>query len=294
MKIISYLQQIPKPIIFGIGIIQLLLIGTIDYLVINHISLAIFYLLPIIFTTWFWHEIAGMVISFLSAVAWLNAYYAEEVCLTLNPSIPYWNAAVRFSFFIIITHLLAAQKRAYDREKDFARSDSLTGVANRRFFFEMLEDEIKRNHRYKSPLTLAYLDVDDFKTVNDRYGHNKGDQLLCLIGTVLTRETRDTDIVARMGGDEFALLLTETDYESAEKALVRIVSKLIEAVQIQSFPVGFSVGAVTLVEFVQLANTVHLAQSILKQADTLMYAVKETGKNRIKHELFGENELDVV
>ncbi|MEC4985635.1 MAG: GGDEF domain-containing protein [Oscillatoria sp. PMC 1068.18] len=290
MKIIPYLQKSPKPLIFSLGIIQLLLIGMIDYLVVNHVSLAIFYLLPIIFTTWFWNQSAGMVMSFLSAIAWLNAYYAEEFCLTLNPSIPYWNAFVRLGFFIIITYLLAKQKRAYNREKNFARSDSLTGTANRRFLFEMFEDEIKRNYRYRNPLTLAYLDVNNFKKVNDRYGHNKGDQLLCLIGTVLIRETRDTDVVARMGGDEFALLLTETNYESGKKALSRILSKLIEAVQIQSFSVGFSLGAVTLATPPESTDVAHLAQEILKQADMLMYAAKESGKNQIEHELFGESE----
>ncbi|HTC77354.1 MAG TPA: diguanylate cyclase, partial [Terriglobales bacterium] len=119
-----------------------------------------------------------------------------------------------------ITELVRAQQAvraseeqlaaALAAEKELSRSDPLTGLPNRRAFYEVALAEADRARRYRHPLSLAYLDVDNFKQVNDDYGHDAGDELLVRVAEVLRRNLRNNDIVARLGGDEFAMLLPET------------------------------------------------------------------------------------
>ncbi|WP_051036080.1 GGDEF domain-containing protein [Stanieria cyanosphaera] len=121
--------------------------------------------------------------------------------------LPYWNASVRLGFFLITASLLAALKQAYEEQQKLARTDFLTELINRNFFLELLQLESLRSLRYQRPFTLAYLDIDDFKLINDRYGHHHGDKLLKIITQTIKKEIRATDIFARLVGDEFALLL---------------------------------------------------------------------------------------
>ena len=139
--------------------------------------------------------------------------------------------------------------------------------------------ETKRALRYQRCLTLVYFDVDNFKLVNDRFGHVQGDTLLSLIAETVKLSIRETDIFARLGGDEFGLLLPETDYQPAALVLQRIQQNLAPAVENHSFDVSFSIGAVT---FLQLPVSIDL---MLEKVDHLMYQVKQTGKNGLQHQL---------
>jgi diguanylate cyclase (GGDEF)-like protein len=129
--------------------------------------------------------------------------------------------------------------------------------------------------------------VDNFKTVNDTFGHSRGDQLLCLITETMNQHIRQIDAVARLGGDEFALLFPETDYYAAEIVLKRLQKQLLavicspalEVFAIESLPISFSIGAVT---FSSVPDSI---DQILDKVDNLMYDVKLNGKNGIKHQL---------
>lgn len=283
VELIRYWEKQPKLLLIGVGILLVLLIGIIDYLTGIYISLSIFYLIPIVFITWFVSRWSGLFISLLSTVVWFIA----DTALKNFPYalIPYWNAAVRFSFFVIIAYLLSALKIAYEREKRLARTDMLTGAINRHYFMELLQAEINRNRRYGHPLTVAYIDVDNFKMVNDSFGHSTGDKLLHLIANTIKRQIRTTDVIARLGGDEFALLLLESSYESARIVLHRVHKQLMQTTQTQSWPVSFSIGAVT---FIRVPDSVDV-NTVVEQADELMYAVKHSGKNRLEHALFDES-----
>jgi diguanylate cyclase (GGDEF)-like protein len=113
-----------------------------------------------------------------------------------------------------------------------ARTDPLTGLANRRAFDERLDEEIRRSNRYEHPFTLFMMDLDGFKRINDTYGHPEGDKTLSLLGEALMKEVRDTDFIARFGGDEFVLILPETEKGVAKK----IAGKLIKMVSKYPFP----------------------------------------------------------
>ncbi|MGV2828910.1 GGDEF domain-containing protein [Myxosarcina sp. GI1(2024)] len=191
------------------------------------------------------------------------------------------NTIVRLVFFLTITYLIAALKASYQREKNLAQTDGLTGIINRRYFLNLLRQELNLALRYEKIFTLAYLDLDNFKMVNDRFGHDRGDELLRLVARTTLQTIRQTDIFARLGGDEFALLLPETEFKDAQIALQRLQTKLLAAMERHSFPITFSIGAVT---FLKPTNSV---DEIIQKADALMYRVKKSGKDNLKHELYG-------
>lgn len=169
--------------------------------------------------------------------------------------------------------------QALDREQTISRTDYLTGIANRRVFYEQAEMEIHKSRRYGHVFTALLIDVDNFKDVNDTQGHDKGDVLLCEIAKLIKQNTRVTDIVARIGGDEFAILLTETGNESLEIIVPRLQAKLLDVMARNAWPVTFSIGVAT---YKAVPSSV---DAIMRKADDLMYAVKRSGKNSIKYEV---------
>jgi diguanylate cyclase (GGDEF)-like protein len=140
--------------------------------------------------------------------------------------------------------------------------------------------ELERSRRTARPLTVAYLDIDDFKRVNDAQGHARGDALLVTLASTLRGTTRSLDVVARLGGDEFGLLLVDTDGPTADLLLQRLRATLALAVAQYGWDVTFSLGAVT---FLDPARSV---DEMMGRADQLMYDAKRAGKNAVR--------LDVV
>src|SRR6266481_356271 len=171
--------------------------------------------------------------------------------------------------------LLKSQENAVEAERKLARIESLTGLANRRAFYEGAELERKRSLRRSRPLSIAYLDLDNFKQINDRNGHEVGDELLACVGSIMRANLRAEDLVARLGGDEFAVLLPESDYQAASIAVAKLHRILTAEVQKRCWPVGVSLGMVT---FQSIPENV---EDMVHAADELMYTVKRDGKNRI-------------
>ena len=182
----------------------------------------------------------------------------------------------------IVTLLLSASKKALEREEKLARIDFLTGVANARSFFELANLEINRARRYRHSFTIAYIDIDKFKAVNDDYGHLAGDSLLRLVGDALRESLRSTDIVARLGGDEFAILLPEIDPEQSQVAISKVRDKLSSVIRSNNWKVTFSAGVITFLKSPESVD------EMLKKADNLMYSAKKSGRNRVKYEVFVE------
>jgi diguanylate cyclase (GGDEF)-like protein len=210
------------------------------------------------------------------AIVWLSADVATRIPGS-HQLIPVWNSLIRLAFFVIITLLLSALKKAIRRESALARIDHLTGAANSRCFYELAQQEIDRCQRYKRPFTLAYIDVDNFKTVNDKLGHLAGDEVLRSVAAQLTAQLRKTDVVARMGGDEFTVLFPETDQDAARFALAKVQDRLIAEMRSRHWPVTFSIGVLTCTVAPATAN------ELVKLADNLMYEAKRDGKNRARY-----------
>lgn len=257
------------------GWVFVLGIGAIDLLIGRELSLALFYLIPIVMVTWFLGRNYGLVISVLSAITWCVADGLAGQTYS-HPAIRFWNAAMRLGFFVSVTWLLPALK-ALDREKELARVDYLTGAANRRFLFEVVQHEVDRSHRYEHPLAIAYLDLDDFKTVNDQWGHRVGDTILCAVVTRARAYLRKTDTIARVGGDEFILLFPETDHAAAQRLIPRIHKALGDEMHRNHWPVTFSIGVLTCR---QASPT---AEDLIRRVDEVMYSVKKNGKNGVAY-----------
>ncbi len=168
---------------------------------------------------------------------------------------------------------------ALEAEKSMSRIDFLTNIPNRRTFYEAVESEAHRSRRYRRPMTLAYIDIDNFKSVNDICGHAAGDDLLKLVATTIQSAIRRTDTVARLGGDEFVLLLPETSSEAAAIVVAKLQPLLQEEARRHSWPVSFSVGVVTFMT--PLESVDHM----IKRADELMYEVKRSGKSAVVCEI---------
>lgn len=268
------LKYYPKTI----GILAVLGIGWLDYLIVVDISLSILYLLPISLTSWYGKKWFAVFLIFVSTVAWFVAEFRAKSNLSLL--ILLWNTAVRLIVFFTVAYLLSSLKIAYEKERNLAQTDGLTEIANRRFFLELLQLEYQRSLRYDRCLTLVYFDLDNFKKINDCFGHDAGDKLLRLVAQTIQKQTRQTDTIARLGGDEFALLLPETNYEAGKILLYRLQQKLMTAIEAYSPPVSFSIGAVT---FLSLPDS---SEQMLDEADNLMYRVKKKGKNSIEHQVF--------
>ena len=277
-KTIEYLRKQSKRSLVLLCLSLVVLIGLCDYLVGPEIGFSLFYLVPICLSTWFAGMFAGVILSVASALVWFADRWLEgEETFQHLPSV--WNAVVQLGFFLVIVYL----QRALQQEQVRARRDPLTGVGNRRFFFELAESELHRAKRYPHPLTVAYMDLDNFKAVNDHFGHEVGDTLLCMITKIINQNIRSTDTVARLGGDEFALLLPETDGASASRVIDKLHAHLSAVMQENGWPVTFSIGVVT---FLMQPETV---DDMIKLVDDIMYSAKDSGKNQVKYELFEES-----
>lgn len=269
----------PKPRVgttaaLTLSLMLALTVGALDYITGWQVSFSIFYLAPILFATWYCSTSAGVVLSILSTMLWLVSDLLTAVEYD-HPVIPYWNAAVRFAFFFLVSFVLGKLKGKLALEKEMARTDNLTGAYNSRAFYELAETEMKRARRYGRPFTMAYIDLDNFKLVNDSKGHAEGDQVLSVVARILRDNIRETDVVARLGGDEFAAMFIETDEVQTGVIVEKLRSKLDQVMTDGGWPITFSIGAITYHRI--LPSSV---QEMITAADRLMYQAKERGKNQ--------------
>ncbi|MCX5905969.1 MAG: diguanylate cyclase, partial [Deltaproteobacteria bacterium] len=242
------------------------------------IAFSIFYLLPVMLCAWFVDRRWAIFTSLASAVVW---FIADVSCREsdLLSWVLYWNALVRFGFFVTTAHIVSSLKQSLISETNLARTDYLTGVTNLRYFYELAETELKRARRFNHPLTLAYLDIDNFKLVNDRLGHAAGNELLQRVAGTIRSHIRTIDILARVGGDEFVILFPQTGAGTAQSAIQRIQAKLGNLPQAYPWPITFSIGVFTCL------TASDSVDAMVSQADRLMYAVKLAGKNSAKFEV---------
>jgi diguanylate cyclase (GGDEF)-like protein/PAS domain S-box-containing protein len=182
----------------------------------------------------------------------------------------------RIALFNDISHKKASDELIWQH----ANIDSLTGVTNRRMFQDRLEQEIKKAHRTELPLTLLFLDIDSFKEVNDSLGHAMGDLLLKEAAKRLTSCVRESDTVARFGGDEFTILLSELhDTDSVGRVIQNILQVLSEP-----FELGNEVAYVSAsIGVTCYPNDGEDTETLLKNADQAMYAAKDAGRNRFSY-----------
>lgn len=272
----AWLARLPRPAIWAAGGVLLALLTALHVATGPEVSFSIFYLLPVILVTWYTGAPAGLLSALAAAVLWTAAdrlagerYSADWIM--------YWNSTVRLGFFAIIATLIARLHDALARERRAASTDRLTGIGNRRAFYAATARELARAARNARPVSVAYVDLDNFKAVNDGAGHAAGDRVLRAVAEVLQTHLRGTDFVARLGGDEFAILLPETDHAAAPNAIEKLRAQLDAEMRAGGWPVTASVGVITWL------GAEGSVDELVGAADRLMYDVKRTGKNGMRH-----------
>lgn len=275
-KIHDHLKYDSQGVPIAWGCFLFIAIGFIDYQIDPDISLSIFYLFPIALLTWFVTKGAIFWAWGLSAIAEICTAQPMKLLETSSVAV-YWNAGGRLIFYLIVSCLLYKLRITLEREKELARLDEKTGVANKRLFLELAKLEVKKANRYRHPLTVVYLDIDDFRHINESLGYSVGDQVLQTAAETLKNTLRETDLIARIGGDKFIILLAGNGYESAQTVIHRVQKELVETMQKNNWSVTFSIGAVTFI------NPPNSAEDMVHKADRLMYLVKANGKNQLTH-----------
>ena len=237
------------------------------------------YAVPILVTAWFCSKGKGLVVAAMSAICWLlanslaNPAGASEIILS-------WNALSRFGLFSMLAYTVSLQialKKALENEKQNARTDRLTNLFNKWAFMEQCEHELARANRYRHAVSLAFIDIDNFKSINDSQGHAQGDRLLMEIGVILRETVRKEDVVGRIGGDEFAICFPETGSQTIRTVIEKLIKDVSSISTRWHHQVTVSIGVVSYDEGADSFD------SIIKKADSLMFTAKQNGKNNAEY-----------
>jgi diguanylate cyclase (GGDEF)-like protein len=224
-------------------------------------------LLPVMLIAWVAGRNAGVGMALLACAAWVIGDIASAKHAWTS-WVPWTNGAIRLVTYSLVAILAAKVHDQFVIEHERAARDELTGLANRRHFIEAANIEIQRSRRYAHPLAVVCLDLDHFKQLNDNHGHALGDEALRATATALHGMARSSDLVARMGGDEFVILLPEVDRSAATEVAQRLSAAVNAA--LARFPgVSASVGAAW---FGDRALTL---AAMLGAADAAMYRAKQ-------------------
>jgi diguanylate cyclase (GGDEF)-like protein len=189
----------------------------------------------------------------------------------------------RFIIYLVIVYMASKCKNACEYERYKSYYDYLTNIYNRRGFYHALDVERKRAQRNNTQLAVVYIDCDNFKEVNDQFGHRRGDELLVEIALMLKKFIRAIDTVARIGGDEFVVIFVDSDLKTISETVNRLHIKLTEEIKNLGFNVTFSCG-LGVFEYLPIDD-----DEIIFLVDNLMYESKRTGKNKVSVKVFKTN-----
>lgn len=263
----------------ALGVALLLLVGAIDFATGFKLRLTVLYLVPLLVLTWVTGRLFGLLMAILACTSWgymdaVGGRYLD------HPSLLYWDWAAVFAGFALLVGGVSELRKALDHAHFESRKDTLTGLVNKGGFYQVVSAEIEVCRRYQRTLSIAYIDCDNFKAVNDKFGHHVGDDLLRVISKTMLRKLRSSDLPGRLGGDEFAVMLPETSAEACRMVVEMLQQRLLQEMKEHDWPVTFSIGIAT---FLRMPPSI---EDMIRQADKLMYAVKNTSKGAIKQEVF--------
>jgi diguanylate cyclase (GGDEF)-like protein len=266
-RFLDRLERLPKPVVIAGAPLLVVGIALLDWCTPIELSLAVFHVLPVFLAAWLLGRSAGLALATAAAISWFLADTLHPEARTALQLLA-GDLATKVLFFVVISELVCALRVARDLVHEEARTDPLTGLLNRRAFYERADKEIGRARRSGAPLVLAYIDVDDFKSVNDRFGHETGDRVLVALGRALSQCVRDTDVVARLGGDEFAVLFPDTDAVGAAAIAVQLEGAVAGELGALEMTLGFSLG------LAPWSASFRGLDDLLRSADSGMYRVK--------------------
>ena len=273
----QWLTAAPPWFVLLLCMLGVIVLGRMDAIIQPHTSEDFLYVVTVMVASWYVGRGAGIALAIFAAALWFLLSFMDNQ-LVNSYLLRVWDAFSLLVIYLIVAFSISALKKRMIKLDSLARLDSLTGLYNRRAFYQTVSQEASRSGRSHSTYTIAYLDVDNFKQVNDTFGHVVGDEVLVTIASILKSNLRRADTVARMGGDEFVLLLPDTDAENAENAIRKLFLRLNEAMHAKQLSVTFSIGVITFTD-----NPCPV-DDMVKQADRLMYEIKSNSKNGIQFE----------
>jgi diguanylate cyclase (GGDEF)-like protein len=255
----------PKSMLVALGVLLLIVVAAGDYLTHTYsvLEFSPFYIVPVSFFSWFVGKRAGITLAVASVVLGFLIRLR-----TLPRPIATWDALVWLALYIGASLIVAELKKLYTHERHLSRIDPLTNIENRRALFEAAARARSLSDRHHAPLSIAYLDLDGFKSFNDRLGHRAGDKLLAIVAMRIKKALRPTDVVGRVGGDEFVLVLPKSDKAMAGRIVDRVRINLDQAMQKHRWPITFSIGLVCF------APPLGPVSEMIRAADKAMYAAK--------------------
>lgn len=257
-----------------LGIVLVSAVAGLDYLTGPAVSVDLLYVLAVMAVTWIGCRRHAVLVAVLAAAEGLLAQLAADSWTSLSLSVV-WNSLTLLVVLSLVAMLLDSLHRALEHQRHLAAVDSLTGALNRRAFEIAAERERLRAARHGTALSLAYLDIDHFKAANDRLGHHAGDRVLAQVARAIAEAVRGTDLFARMGGDEFVLLLPETDAREAMTVVQRVRAAAASAARVAGYPVALSAGITTF------RFPPESVDAMLAAADDLLYKAKAAGRDRV-------------
>jgi diguanylate cyclase len=261
-------------------------VGYLDYRTGPNVSMAILYVILVLAAAWWLGRGPALLAGLTAGAAWFEAEFfgrAEPRADLI------WNAATRLVMLVamaaMVVRIRSDRLRLFEVNErlatllsgaeHLARTDALTGLPNRRAFLERLADELARARRSESPVCVAYLDVDNFKRLNDQSGHLAGDEYLRAVAQTIRSTVRANDVSARLGGDEFAVLFTDARREAVEALAHRLLAQLQTlGSQHPDLELGASVG------MAWFDKPPAGPEELLQRADHAMYEAKTAGKHR--------------
>ena len=274
--IFNILDKRPYSLIWWSSLILVMIITGVNIAVGDAISVEPFFVLPILLASWYGSKRSGVLLAVFSTLMWaiseiiINPYKFSAGNIIYN-GVSYLVA------YSLLAVLITNFRSVHRVEVVAADTDNLTNILNSRGFYAKFANELLRSIRYEHIFSLAYIDIDNFKYINDSLGHPIGDKLLVEVAKCLKSTLRATDTVARLGGDEFACLLPETKQAAAKKAFSKVRNLLLKNMKSHKWDVSFSIGMVT---FEIPPDDIKEA---IKIADDLMYDVKKSKKNDIAY-----------
>jgi diguanylate cyclase (GGDEF)-like protein len=263
-------------------------VGFLDYVTGPWVSFALLYVVPVLAAAWFLGRGPALLAGLTAGIAWFEAEALNRRGVESRADL-LWNSSTRLLMLIAMAWMVVRIRDDRRRLREvnsrlgelltaseqLARTDPLTSLPNRRAFFERMGDELARAKRSGQPIVVAYLDIDNFKVLNDRRGHGEGDEFLRRVAATIRDTIRQSDVAARIGGDVFAVLFVEAKRDSFEALAQRLLARvraLGEAYP--SMDVGASIG---MAWFEKPPDS---PEALLQRADRAMYEAKRMGKHR--------------
>jgi diguanylate cyclase (GGDEF)-like protein len=235
--------------------------------------LAILYTIPVLLVTWTEGLAWGIVFAATTTVLREATAWVQMPADTPMS----WRVVSGLAYLAVLAVAMAGLQSLRRSQAQLAllvTQDQLTNVLNARAFADRLGQELERNRRYPHALALLYMDLDNFKVINDTHGHQTGDAVLRLVADAMRSSVRQADVVGRLGGDEFAVLMPETDAQLADAAAQRLIAGLRNV--FKGTPnVTASIGVVAC------TATDASTDDLLRRADQAMYDAKKSGKDRV-------------